>query len=233
MERFFTLNEINPKLKLLEENFSKIRQEFLDNFNRIYWHNWGYDTGYYGTSVKTYSEWKIAPIFLNPFSQKNLSDAQWKFMVNSSTLQNYQTLSKNFGESVIDYESRLLLHKRNSKFLPILTKTMKEICEIKRIGISMLNPQKEIPWHIDPDPETDNKLIIRGLWGLDVKEEENNECYMMLGNDIDSAEKRVFSNNQHMFFWGGVKHTVKNNLSTPRYCLCFDHEIGKDYLKSL
>lgn len=228
LDRFFTLEEINPNLKILEENFDTIRQEFLENFKKLYWINWGYENGYNANKSIVYSEWKIAPIYLKPYSRDNISDEGWKFL-----LSNLSPSVKNPKISIIDYEKRMIFCKKNYFRLPLLSKLLLESGITKRVGISMLNPEKEIPWHVDPDPESDNRSIIRGLWGLDIQEEKKKECYIMLGNEVSSAEKRIFSNNQHMFFWGGVRHMVKNNLSTPRYCICFDQEIDSDYLRNL
>jgi len=232
IDRFFTIDELNPKLKLVEERFEEIQKEFLDNFDKIYWCNWGYETGYSGTNSIAYAGWKIAPIFMecrDPFSGKIITDDYWDMFVTTAKM----LIVKNFGEAIFSKEEKIGYHRKNCELLPILTATMREAGIRRRFGISVVDPGKEIKWHIDPDPEYNNLAIIRGLWGLDVRQEEGKECYLLFGNDRKNAEKRLFVNNQHMFFWGRVKHRVQNDLSTSRYCLCFDQEIDKDYLRSL
>jgi hypothetical protein len=80
---------------------------------------------------------------------------------------------------------------------------------------------KEIKWHKDNDPETFEYAIIRGLWGLDIKEEDVGESSIYLGSE-DNFEKIKFKNNQFIFFWGGDNHMVSNTLQTPRYVVLFD-----------
>jgi len=232
LDRFFTLEELNPKLKLVEERFEEIQKEFLDNFDKIYWCNWGYDTGYSGHTAIAYQGWQIAPIFMecrDPFSAKLITDDEWDAFVKIAPT----IIGKNFGDPIFVKEEKIGYHRENSELLPILTSTMREAGIKRRFGISMVGPGKGIGWHLDPDPERDNLAIIRGLWGLDVRQEEGKECYLMFGNNREKAEKKLFVNNQHMFFWGRIRHKVENELSTPRYCLCFDQEIDKDFLRSL
>lgn len=233
LDKIFTLEQINPKLKIVEERFDEIQKEFRDNFDKIYWCNWGYETGYSGTQAIAYKGWQVAPLFMelkDPFTGKPITDAEWDLFVQLAPVM----IGDNFGTDLhLSKEEKIGYHKRNVEVLPILTQTMREAGISRRFGISVVYPGKEISWHVDPDPEHGNDAIIRGLWGLDIKQEMGKECYFLFGNDKKNPEKRVFTDNEYMFFWGRTYHKVQNDLSTPRYCLCFDQEIDKDYLRSL
>ena len=84
-----------------------------------------------------------------------------------------------------------------------------------------------------PVPEKFRWAIIRGLFGLDVVEEEGKESFIYLKSNSGENQKRVFKNKEFVFLWGRTEHKVENHLSKPRYMICFDEEIEKDYLRSL
>jgi hypothetical protein len=205
MNRFFDVNEINPNLNLLKERFDDIQKEFMQNKDKLFFINWGAEIGYYvRENNAAYKGWKVAPLY------GNIMDI---LSVNTN-IQQYNHL--------IEIEDDLLKVKYNTSLLPILTSTLLESGVRKRVGITGLEPGKEIKWHTDPDPENPGLAIIRGLWGLDVPEEEEKESAIYL-NTRD--QKIKFKNNEYAFFWGRTKHKVKNNLSNSRYMICFDHEI--------
>lgn len=210
MNNFFETNLILPKFHILNERFDKIHQEFITNFDRLVWFNWGADAGYYAENNITYKDWKVAPLY------GLKSD-----ILKENSIDRLKRL-KNF--IAVDNE---LIKTFNTLSLPILTQSLTDAGIKKRVGISVISPGKEIPWHVDPDPERANKHIIRGLWGLDVKEETNRESFIYLNSE---NQKRIFKNKEFVFFWGRVPHKVENNLSTPRYAICFDVEISRENL---
>jgi hypothetical protein len=214
MHRFFSIDEINVKLHLLSERFELIQSEFFENKDKLTWTNWNGNNDYSQINESPYAGWKISPL-----------------MVQGNNLSSY-SLRKNYNQSVrFDSKNGTFIFQ-NSEYLPILISTLLECGIKKRVGISVVFPNKEIKWHTDPDPETKKCAIIRGLWGLDVQNDDSGECFLCLGDEND-YEKRLFKNNEFMFFWGRTKHMVSNTLKTPRYALCFDQDVPREYLLNL
>ena len=105
-----------------------------------------------------------------------------------------------------------------SKYLPTLTSTIKEIKTTHRGGLLSLNPYCELPWHKDFDePNKNGNLVIRVLWGLDVPVEEGKVSYIEVEN-----EKRIFKNNEFYIFSSLSNHRVMNEMSQERIVLGFD-----------
>lgn len=214
-DRFFTLDEINPKLKILQERFDEIHQELLENKDKLHFLNWGGEAGYYMREDIAYKGWKVAPLYGNfeDFSQIN------------GGIKPYLPF--------IEVQGELVKYKQNTRIMPVLTEILIQCGIRKRVGISVVDPGKEIGWHIDPDPEKFRWAIVRGLFGLDVIEEEGKESFIYLKSNSGENQKRVFKNKEFVFLWGRTEHKVENHLSKPRYMICFDEEIERSYLSSL
>lgn len=207
---FIDEKSINPNLQILRERFDEIHKEFINNIDKLFWFNWGADAGYYAENDIAYRGWKVAPLYglKEDIITENSKDR----------LKRYSGFIK------IEND---LIKTNNTNVLPILTQSLLDSGVRKRVGISVVQPGREILWHVDPDPEKYSSHIIRGLWGLDVKEEEGKESFIYLK---DKTQKRVFKNNESVFFWGRTVHKVENNLSSPRYMICFDTEVSKENL---
>lgn len=190
----------------LKQTFDVLHKEFLDNSDRVSWINWGYDAGYYGENSLEERPWTVAPLFGSIEDGDNFA--------NISNLQSYNDVT---------------MHK-NCEVLPQLAKTLYECGIRKRVGISSLAAGEEIPLHVDPDPEIPGKsIIVRGLWGLDIKEEPNKKAFISLYDPIDRVViSRQLKNNELYLFWGRNHHRVRNNLSTTRHMVCFDVEVTKN-----
>lgn len=214
MDKFFDLDQINPGLSILNERFEEIQKEFKDNKDKIIFINFGGEVGYYMKDEIAYKGWKVAPLYadINDVAQVN------------GGLERFGNLT--------EIDKDLIKFKTNVGILPILTQTLLDSGIIKRVGISVVYPGKEIAWHMDPDPEKPRLAIIRGLFGLDIVEEEGKESFIYLKDSENNIEKRVFKNNEFVFFWGGIKHKVENNLSEPRYMICFDTEVPYEKLNN-
>ena len=204
MEKFLPLELINPNLKILQERYEEIYEEFKTNIHKIYLMNFGAESGYYIKNDIAYKGWKIAPLYGNI---KDISQ------INGGL--------ENFG-NLVTVQDDLVKMTYNVNLLPKLTQALIDSGITKRVGISVVYPGKEIAWHSDPDPEKQGLAIIRGLWGLDVVEEEGKESFIYLK---DENQKITFKNNEFVFFWGRTRHKVENNLSQPRFMVCFDHEV--------
>jgi len=200
---FVDLRAINPALKNLSNYFEEIHDEFLKNKDQLSWVNWGYDAGYYGEHTLDSRPWQVAPLFGSDRELKS-----WKGLKNTSKF------------------SEVITHE-NCDVLPKLSEVLYNCGIRKRVGISVLEAGQEIPAHIDPDPEIPGQsIIIRGLWGLDIKEEQNKKAFISLFDPAEGvAVSKQLKNNQLYLFWGRNMHRVKNNLSTPRYMVCFDTEV--------
>lgn len=210
MNDFFDEKIINPNFHILNERFEEIHEEFINNVDRLFWFNWGADAGYYAENDIAYRGWKVAPLYglKEDIVDENSEDRLKKYA-------SFLRVEDDF------------IKTNNTNVLPILTQTLLDAGVRKRVGISVVQPGREILWHVDPDPEKPNLHIIRGLWGLDVKEEQGKEAFIYLQTPI---KKRVFKNKEVVFFWGRVPHKVENNLSTPRYMVCFDTEVSEENL---
>ncbi len=219
MNRFFTVDEINPKLILLQERYDKIIDEFHSNFESLVWTNWNGDNDYKQITESPYKGWKVSALMVG---SENISDRD----IFSKELE------KSYNQKVyFDSHNQVFLFE-NSKYLPTLIETLLE-CDIKkRVGLSVVFPDKEISWHIVPDPETAEYAIIRGMWGLEIKQEKDRDCFLCLGDEVN-YQKKSFKNNEFMFFWGRTKHMVLNTLQTARYVVLFDQDVSKQYLLNL
>jgi hypothetical protein len=214
LERFLTINEVNPNLKILQERFSEIREEFLQRKDYLTLINFGGEVGYYMRDNIAYKGWKVAPLYGNVNDISTVNGGLGKF------------------HGMIEIENNLMKVKPNTQILPKLTQALIDSGITKRVGISVVYPGKEIAWHIDPDPEKQGLAIIRGLFGLDIVEENEKESFIYLKNNLGEDEKITFKNNEFVFFWGRVPHKVENNLSQPRYMICFDTEVPYDRLNN-
>lgn len=215
MHRFFSIDEINTKLHLLSERFELIQSEFFKNKDNLVWTNWYSKNNYPKIDESPYAGWQVAPLIVQ---DRNIT---------------HSYIRKNYNQSVkFDFKSGAFLLQNSEYYFPTLISTLLECGIKKRVGISVVFPNKEIKWHTDPDPETKKCAIIRGLWGLDVQNDGSGECSLCLG-DQNNYEKRLFKNNEFMFFWGRTKHMVSNTLKTPRYALCFDQNVSREYLLNL
>lgn len=226
INRFYTLEEINPKLKILQDNFDAIQQEFLENKDKLVFINWGAQTGYAGSNAIAYDGWQVAPLYgeLKENYQLNMSL--------ETALKHIKLFENAYQQKINVNLEQKFFNLENSNYLPLLTKCLREANIVKRVGISVVYPGKGIKWHIDPDPEMGNNAIIRGLFGLDIHPGKNQDSCLCLGQQ-NNHDKRFFRNNEFIFFWGRISHCVENSLQSPRYAVCFDQDIDKDYLRSL
>lgn len=223
INRFYTVEEINPKLKLIEDNFDEIREEFLQNKDKLIWTNWHGTTGYLGDRTAAYAGWRISGLYAK------MASAPINAIPKEVYTDNLHVLESNFGMKLYPDMDSEICYTENSKILPKLTKYLLSAGVTKRVAIGVVFPGNEIKWHIDPDPEFGDYAIIRGLWGLDVVPEEGKTSYLCLGQP-EYHIRKTFKNNEGMFFYGRVPHYVKNELSEPRYVIVLDHDIDKDYL---
>jgi hypothetical protein len=221
INRFYTIDEINPNLKIIVDHFDEIREEFLQNKDKLTWTNWHAHTGYLGDRAVAYAGWQIAAVFAEMKDNADLSMQAY--------LDNLDILEQNYGMKLYPNVEEGICYSENKNILPKFTKYLREAGVTKRGAIGVVHPGKEIKWHIDPDPEVGNNAIIRGLWGLDIVPEEGKSCYLGFGTP-EYHVRQEFKNGEVTFFYGRIPHCVVNELSTPRYVIVLDHDVDKDYL---
>lgn len=214
LERFLSIDEVNPKLRLLYERFDEIHQEFVLKRDYLTLLNFGAEAGYYMREDIAYKGWKVAPLYGNVEDVAAINGGLDKF------------------QGLVEINGNIGKFKPNTYLLPKLTQTLIDSGIKKRVAISVVYPGKDIKWHIDSDPEKPGLAIIRGLYGLDVVEEEDKESFIYLRNKDQEIEKVKFKNNEFVFFWGRVLHKVENNLSQPRYMICFDTEVPYEQINN-
>ena len=203
---FYDLDQINPKLKILSDNYEIIKKEFIKNKNKLTWTNWNSNNEYTSITDNPYNGWKVAAL-----------SCQYDY----SMLKKPSEYSKIFNTNIHFDHDNELMYTDNAFILPKLFNFIKEVGIKCRVGISALEPEKHIQWHVDPDPVVDDSIIIRGLWGLDVNSNKDEYCYLSVNNN-GTLETEHFVNNKFILFFGRSQHMVYNTLKTPRYCLCFD-----------
>ena len=218
-DRFFELEEINAKFgELLTDRYDSIRKEFDENKHHLKYANWDPSTGYDGTwnSIE-YNGWKAAPLIMN------VDEASFDFCRFEDFWKQKLKRDKRTGNVIFE---------DNTKLFPTLFNTLLECGVTTRVGICTFMPDSYIHWHVDPDPDTDSHVIIRGVWGIDVQQEEGKESCLLLGDKSDHDSWKL-ENNKSILIWGRTNHRLDNSLTTPRHVLIFDHTVSREFLKSI
>ena len=213
MGRFFTRDEINPDLNLLAKNYIAIRDEFRASKHKLVYTNWNSDNEYTSIKDNPYNGWKVAALFGQYDESMDLAQ-----------------LEVVYDQAVYVDPDHDIIYTQNAVYMPTLFKMCLEAGIRQRCGISVLEPGKSIGWHTDPDPEYQEEVIIRGLWGLEVNPQNQEVCQLYLDTKSEGILTESFSHNRMHFFWGRTPHQVHNTLSTPRYCLCFDNIVNREKL---
>ena len=208
MSRFFTQEEVNPELNSLAINYEKIRDGFRSVKNKLVYTNWNSANRYNTIDKNPYDGWKVAALYAR---------------YHPSMEQKLPELEKMYDQAVYLDPERGIAYTENAKKLPTLFDLCYKAGIRQRVGVSILEPQKFIDWHTDPDPEYDEDLIIRGLWGIDINPQNQEICQIYLNSKMDGVVQQNMMNNRFHFFWGRTPHHVFNTLTTPRVCLCFDN----------
>ncbi len=204
--------ELLPRLKILQDNYIQLRDEFRAALPHLEWVNWGADseddTGYYGEKqvANHNGYWKNVPLYGQ-----------------GEEFMSTQVTSERRTDGIVE-------HPHNCEVLSNFVAHCRKANCVKRVGINVLEPGEQIPPHTDRDPNPPNGYLIRGLWGLDVPEEPGKKCFLALRNPCtNKLEVRHFKNNHFMFFWGYNHHAVYNTLTKPRYVLVVDHEVRTSF----
>jgi len=196
---FIDYTIVNSKLTLLEERFDCIREEYLSNKEKLEFKDFTKQQDHHISEVG-----KGYPIGVMSYF----------------TAENKQKNSKGWHMAAILYGE--VTYDRNSRFLPILTNTLKEIGGLSVCGINILDPGIQLNWHHDDDYHMSHPTL-RTLWGLDVPIEEGKNSIMQMKNSLTGdVETRNFRNKEVFGFWPKTLHRVENNLTQPRTVLAID-----------
>ena len=231
-DKFWTYEEINPRLKDLLDNFDEVRQEFLDNKDRLTWRPWNYKLKRYQEAWmhRAYKGWQVAGLFAEEHPSLDWGNLGYlsENKVDGSS-QKYKCTGTD--DNILDRLEGGIGYTHNSLVLPKLTKYLRDAGIGKRAGISVTDPTSGIDWHVDRDPEEEGEMLIRGLIGLDVRVDEGEECYFGLGSPTHE-EKRDIRTGDSFFFYNRVPHHVVNRVKNPRYCILLDITVTKTSLRN-
>jgi hypothetical protein len=209
--QFIDYKSINPRLTLLEERFYYIREEYLSNKEKLEFRDFTKEQDKHISEVG-----RGYPIEVDSYFSANLKQ------------------NDNLGWHMGAVFCLDIPYERNSKFLPILTDTLKEIGGLSVCGINILDSGIQLNWHHDSDyggggnynrrGNTNNiRLTFRSLWGLDVPIEDGRSSIMQMKDRITGEiETKEFKNGEVFGFWPDTLHRVENNLTQPRTILAVD-----------
>jgi hypothetical protein len=202
---FVDYREVCPSLELLSYNFMKIRQEYLDNKDKL--------------EYKDFTKQQDICIEENqkgyPITIMNYLKAE-----NRDPSKNGWHMAAIFGHNIVN--------PANGPYLPTLIQTLRKIGSVSVCGINILDPGISLDWHNDDDYYTGTPTL-RTLWGLDVPEEEGKaSVFQMKNTETGEVETREFKNNKIYAFWPKTTHRVENNLTKSRAVLAVDVFVSKE-----
>jgi hypothetical protein len=209
MDYLIDYNQIEPKLKLLVDNHDLILNEYSLNKDKLIFKDFTLEQKESISSA--HSGYTINLNTYAAASQRNIEKYGWHVAALFAD-------GKNFIE--------------NTQHLPILTNTLCEINLLTVCSINVLDPGVSLDWHCDSDYIPGVKLL-RVLWGLDIVEEENNECFIQFRDaQTGNIDTKLFKNKEFYIFHPMQEHRVENNLSTSRSIICIDY-ISDDKIHSI
>ena len=197
MSNFIDFYKINPKLKLLQDRFNSIHEEYIKNKNNLEFKDFSKKQEYsIGVNKKGH------PISVNEYLQQEEKKDSIGWHISALYGNNTE-------------------YMRNTQYLPILAQTLKEINLLSICAINLLDPLYSLDWHNDND-YFPNVSTIRILWGLDVPKETNKYSIIQLLGKDNIIETKKFENGQFYIFLPSLTHRVENTLSQSRSLLCID-----------
>ena len=231
-DKFWTHEDICPRLKWLLDNLDEIREEFFENKDKLILRPWNYGLKRYQKDwmYKAYEGWEVAGLFAEEdptLDWGNLGYLSENKMDSSS--QKYKCTGTD--DNILDRVEDGIGYTKNSLVLPKLTWYLRNAGVTRRAGISVTDPTSGIDWHVDRDPEDKETMLIRGLIGLDVRIGFDEECYIGIGTP-KHENKHDIRTGVDLFFYNRVPHHVVNRLRHPRYCILIDVPFPKATLRN-
>jgi aspartyl/asparaginyl beta-hydroxylase (cupin superfamily) len=199
MTEFLNYRDIYPNLSLLSERHSEILTEYQNNIHNLEFRNF---TKQQQDSISNRG--------------KGYQMTQANYL--SANLTNINVGGWHVG-GIISY---YMEYDRNTKYLPIMLQTLKDVGNVIVCGINVLDSNVSLEWHDDLDYDP-NQNALRIIWGLDVPEHPNLSSFIQVKNHEDgSIETKVFKNKEFYVFKPSRKHRVQNDLNSARSVLCID-----------
>ena len=233
-DKFWTHEDICPRLKYLLEDFDEVRQEFIDNKDKLIWNTWNYGLKRYQEDwiYKAYEGWEVAGLYAEEHPSIDWGNLGYTSDQGSKEDMDGQEFKcTGTDEDILDRIEDGIGYTKNCLVLPKLTKKLRDAGVTSRAAISVTDPTSGIAWHVDKDPETEDTMLIRGLIGLDVRIGFDEVCYIGLGTP-NHEEKHDIRTGVDLFFYSRVPHHVVNRLTHPRYCILLDVLMPKATLRN-
>lgn len=203
---FINYTPICPELKLLEDNFKEIQEEYLNNKFKLEFKDFTLEQEEYISKNK-----KGYPVTVSSYFMAKLR-------------------SERMGWHLAGIYGSGYFNPVNCKHLPKLVSILTQIQNLSVCGINILDSRQSLDWHNDDDYAT-GRPTLRTLWGLDVPVEEgNSSIFQMKNNKSGDIETRKFVNNEYYAFWPKTIHRVENNLSQSRAVLAVDVYVDKKFV---
>lgn len=205
MSKFLSYQDIHPKLSLLNDNYSKILDEYRNNLDKLEFRdfteqqnnyikrqNRGYPIGYtsyFSADKRDTSKlgWHLAPLFA---------------------------------------ERNPILF--NTSVMPFLTSILLEVGLTDACAINALDPGQSLDWHVDRD-YIPGVQLLRIIWGLDIDQNDPEDAIIQIMDEAGKIETRSFANKSFYIFHPMSKHRVENNMKSCRTVLCMDYITDKNY----
>ena len=166
---FMDVHKLHPKFDLIHERFGDIQKEFRDNLEHIQFGHW-YDDFAHSKSGGVYNP-VAAPLY-GEMDQE----------------QEQLCMLEQFDDS---YEHNGLRTWKNVNWVPTLTKTLQEIGITRRASIASMKPHAKIPLHRDGDPNPPDGILLRGIIGLDGREQREARGDDALDRDVEHAREGI------------------------------------------
>jgi aspartyl/asparaginyl beta-hydroxylase (cupin superfamily) len=199
MTEFLNYGDIYPNLSLLSEKHSEILNEYRKNLSNLEFRNF---TKQQNDSISNYG--------------KGYSMSQSNYL--SANLTNINVGGWHVGGLISYYKE----YERNTKYLPIMTQTLRDVENVIVCGINVLDSNTSLEWHNDSEYDSDQNSL-RIIWGLDIPEHPKLSSFIQVqSKENNLIETKVFKNNEFYIFKPSREHRVQNDLHSARSVLCID-----------
>ena len=204
------ISKINSKLSLLVERHDLILEEYREVGNKLIFKDFTKEQDDY--IAKNQKGYPVNPDSLKQAKNREVDKMGWH-------------VSPLFAQGNKFIE--------NTKYLPILSKTLLEINILSACGLVALDSGVRWNWHTD-DEYIKGDEGFRIIWGLEIIEEENNFCFMQFKDSETNEVSTInFKNKEFIIFDTRQEHRIENNLSTSRTCLIMDYILDPSKVNSI
>jgi aspartyl/asparaginyl beta-hydroxylase (cupin superfamily) len=132
---FYTPDEVNPRLKGLQQIYPTLKKEW--------------DSFHYGL------EWKD----FTAYQEKTIRESKQGHEIEYDQYFNAPLATEESTWSIAPLFFKHTPYTRNVEVLPKMAKTMMWLGETMYVGIARLRPSEQLGWHYDPDPNTHTQRL--------------------------------------------------------------------------